>query len=122
MYIMLIYNNNNINSVGNSMEINLDNYIQIPLEKLKSYKEVISKDKIEIISKNENGIINIIPSSKIDFIFNDNIKDNPLFKESQYYIYKSYLDMLDFFTNPNELNNKDYFYSIFTNCKDPIKK
>ena len=121
MYIMLIYNNN-INSVGNSMEINLDNYIQIPLEKLKSYKEVISKDKIEIISKNENGIINIIPSSKIDFIFNDNIKDNPLFKESQYYIYKSYLDMLDFFTNPNELNNKDYFYSIFTNCKDPIKK
>ncbi|MBW5379794.1 hypothetical protein, partial [Brachyspira hampsonii] len=31
------------------------------------------------------------------------------------------LDMIEFFINPNELNNKDYFYSIFTNCKDPIE-
>ncbi|WP_300369836.1 hypothetical protein [Brachyspira sp.] len=101
------------------MEINLDNYIKIPLEKLKFYKEVILKDKIEIISKNENGVINIIPSNKIDYLFESNIKKNPLFKDAEYYIYKSYLEMLDFFTNPDELNNKDYFYSIFTNCKDP---
>lgn len=102
------------------MEINLDNYTKIPLEQLKFYKEVISKDKIEIIAKNTNGIINIIPSSKINYLFeNDN---NILFKDSEYYIYKSYLEMFDFFLGLDELDNKDYFYSIFTNCKDPSQK
>ncbi|OEJ13624.1 hypothetical protein BFL38_02425 [Brachyspira hampsonii] len=103
------------------MGINLDNYVTISLEKIKYYKEVILKDKIEIISKNENGIVNVIPYNKIDYLFNNNLEENPLFNKAQYYIYKSYLDMIEFFMNPNELNNRDYFYSIFTNCKDPIE-
>ena len=104
------------------MEINLDNYVTIPLEKIKDYKEVILKDKIEIISKNKNGVVNVIPYNKIDYLFNNNLEKNPLFTEAQYYIYKSYLDMIEFFIDPNEANSKDYFYSIFTNCKDPIEK
>ncbi|ACN82813.1 hypothetical protein JQ824_02920 [Brachyspira hyodysenteriae] len=103
------------------MEINLDNYVTIPLEKIKDYKEVILKDKIEIISKNENGVVNVIPYNKIDYLFNNNLEKNTLFAGSKYYIYKSYLDMIEFFIDPNELNSKDYFYSIFTNCKDPIE-
>ncbi|PTY40602.1 hypothetical protein [Brachyspira hampsonii] len=103
------------------MGINLDNYVTISLEKIKYYKEVILKDKIDIISKNENGIVNVIPYNKIDYLFNNNLEENPLFNKAQYYIYKSYLDMIEFFINPDELNNKDYFYSIFTNCKDPIE-
>ena len=104
------------------MEINLDNYVTIPLEKIKDYKEVILKDKIEIISKNENGVVNVVPYNKIDYLFNNNLQENPLFAGAKYYIYKSYLDMIEFFINPNELNSKDYFYSIFTNSKDPIEK
>ncbi|MBW5396106.1 hypothetical protein, partial [Brachyspira hampsonii] len=66
-------------------------------------------------------IVNVIPYNKIDYLFNNNLEENPLFNKAQYYIYKSYLDMIEFFINPDELNNKDYFYSIFTNCKDPIE-
>ena len=104
------------------MEINLDNYSEIKLEKLKNYKELFFKDKIEIISKNENGVISVIPYNKIDFIFDNDIQNNILFNNSKYYIYSSYLEMIKFFINPSELNNKDYFYSIFTNCKDSIKE
>ena len=103
------------------MEINLDNYVTIPLTKINDYKEVILKDKIEIISKNENDVVNVIPYNKIDYLFNHNLEENTLFAGAEYYIYKSYLDMIEFFINPNELNSKDYFYSIFTNCKDPIE-
>lgn len=103
------------------MEVNLDNYISIPLERIKDYKESIIKDKIEIISKNENGVINVIPYNKIDYLFNNDLEENALFEKSEYYIYKSYLEMIEFFLNPNEVNSKDYFYSIFTNCKDPIE-
>ncbi|WPC37961.1 hypothetical protein PQQ32_00480 [Brachyspira hyodysenteriae] len=104
------------------MEINLDNYATIPLEKIKDYKEVILKDKIEIISKNENGVVSVIPYNKIDYLFDNDLEKNTLFEKSEFYIYKSYLDMIEFFVNPNTLNSKDYFYSIFTNCKDPIEK
>lgn len=103
------------------MEINLDNYVTIPLEKIKDYKEVILKDKIEIICKNENGIVNVIPYNRINYLFNNKLEENILFAKSEFYIYKSYLEMIEFFMNPNELNSKDYFYSIFTNCKDPIE-
>lgn len=98
------------------MKINLDNYALISLEQLKAYKELISKDRIEIISKNKNGIINVIPYNKIDYLFENEL--NILFEKSDYYIYKSYLKMIEFFIDPEEINNKDYFYSIFTNCKD----
>ncbi|WP_028329842.1 hypothetical protein [Brachyspira alvinipulli] len=104
------------------MEINLDNYSEIEIEKLRDYKELFLKDKIEIISKNEDGIINVIPYNKIDLIFDDTMKNNILFNNSKYYIYSSYLEMIKFFVDPAKLNNKDYFYSIFTNCKDPIKE
>ena len=104
------------------MEINLDNYSEIEIEKLRDYKELFFKDKIEIISKNEDGIINVIPYNKIDIIFDDTMKNNILFNNSKYYIYSSYLEMIKFFVDPAKLNNKDYFYSIFTNCKDPIKE
>ena len=35
------------------MEINLDNYALISLDKLKDYKDLIQKDKIEIIGVRE---------------------------------------------------------------------
>lgn len=103
------------------MEINLDNYALISLDKLKDYKDLIQKDKIEIISKNEYGIVNAVPYNKVDFLFSEDCKNNILFNKAEYYIYKSYLEMVEFFVNPNSLNNKDYFYSIFTSCKDPME-
>ncbi|WP_300754940.1 hypothetical protein [uncultured Brachyspira sp.] len=103
------------------MEINLDNYALISLDKLKDYKDLIQKDKIEIISKNEYGIVNAVPYNKVDFLFSEDCQNNILFNKSEYYIYKSYLEMIEFFVNPNSLNSKDYFYSIFTSCKDPIE-
>ncbi|PCG18962.1 hypothetical protein [Brachyspira sp. G79] len=103
------------------MEINLDNYALISLDKLKDYKDLIQKDKIEIISKNEYGIVNALPYNKVDFLFSEDCQNNILFNKSEYYIYKSYLEMIEFFVNPNSLNSKDYFYSIFTSCKDPIE-
>ena len=100
------------------MEIDLNNYTSISLDKIRDYKELILKDKIDIISKNGYGVINVIPYNKIDFLFDDSLNNNILFNNSEFYVYKSYLDMVSFFVDPNELNNKDYFYSIFTNCKD----
>ena len=104
------------------MEINLDNYSEIEFGKIQEYKELLLKDKIEIISKNENGIINVIPYNKIDFLFDKNNQNNILFHNSKYYIYSSYLEMIGFFVNPEKLDDKNYFYSIFTNCKDPKKE
>ncbi|WP_258075132.1 hypothetical protein [Brachyspira murdochii] len=103
------------------MKINLDNYALISLDKIRNYKDLIQKDKIEIISKNEYGIVNAVPHNNIDFLFNEDCRNNILFDKAEYYIYKSYLEMIEFFVNPNSLNNKDYFYSIFTSCKDPIE-
>ena len=101
------------------MEINLDNYSFISLKQIKDYKDIMKKDKIEIVSKNEFGIISVIPYNQIDFLFSEDLDNNSLFKNSEFYIYKPYLEIINLMPHSNELSNKDYFYSIFNNCKDP---
>lgn len=66
------------------IKVDLENYIEMPLEYIKKMRSIIESKKIDILSVSSNGVTVVIPSSEVSILFDNYIVNSKLMKRAKF--------------------------------------